>query len=272
MIKHTDYIIREYQKADIPRLIHLWQSAFHDNDEFMQAFFDALPGMGSGMVAAAGDNIIGAAYTICAQELLSPGVAPVPLGYIYGVAVDEEYRSQGVGAAVCRAAYGLSKKLGAEKVCLMPAEEGLSAWYNKILGLKPVLRRKSELIPATAAEKCQAISSGEYLEKREHLLRDYCHVRLSGHALEFEKNLLRAYGGDLLAMESGIAAACLDGERAIIRELICPGDLREHCASSAAAALGSKEALLFTPDKDAEVYILSDGEIAEDCIWNLIFE
>ena len=89
----SDFELREYRPDDVPALSALWTECFGDGPGFTEKFFAALPGMGSGVAAVRGGEILGAAYTLNAQELIcGEGVRRV--GYIYGVGVSARARSQ----------------------------------------------------------------------------------------------------------------------------------------------------------------------------------
>ena len=92
----SDFELREYRRDDVPALSALWTECFGDGPGFTEKFFAALPGMGSGVAAVRGGEILGAAYTLNAQELVC-GEGARRVGYIYGVGVSARARSQGVG-------------------------------------------------------------------------------------------------------------------------------------------------------------------------------
>ena len=271
-----DWTIREYTPADVPQMAALWQRSFGDSEGFVQAFFAALPDMGSGVVAVCGEKVIGAAYTLNGQELLDGTGAKAPvIGYLYGVSVEREYRHHGIGGALVKAVYALSQKREAKIVCTLPAEASLYDWYEKLLGLRPVLYRKKQAVKAAQLELSMELSSTEYMIWRENMLRGQAHLHLSNYALEFEKKLLKEYGGGFFAVESGIAAAYVENGVGLIRELIVPDSkLLPRAASSVAYALGVEQAWLYLPAsaQDGERYIAADSALPEGCIWNLSFD
>ena len=95
----SDFELREYRRDDVPALSALWTECFGDGPGFTEKFFAALPGMGSGVAAVRGGEILGAAYTLNAQELVC-GEDVRRVGYIYGVGVGERFRGCGIGAAL----------------------------------------------------------------------------------------------------------------------------------------------------------------------------
>ena len=74
----SGFTVREYRAEDIPALKALWLACFDDTPRFVDEFFAALPAIGGGVVAEGEGEILGAAYTIDALELVSGG-APMML-------------------------------------------------------------------------------------------------------------------------------------------------------------------------------------------------
>lgn len=265
--------IREYKPEDVPELISLWLSNFEDTESFVRAFHEALPELGSAMVAELDGRVIGAAYALNGQELVCPGEPSLQLGFLYGVSVDRQYRRHGAGAAVVSAACELSRAMGAETVAILPARGPLYDWYGAVLGMKNTLFRKVLSVKAQAAERCSVIAPAEYLLRREKLLEGLPHVHLTEASMAFAKTLMREYGGDVYAVCGGVAAAYMDGGLALIRELILPDDGDVYrAAASVACAMGAEEARVFMPSTEGDRYILSDRPLPAGCVWNLSFD
>lgn len=225
------------------------------------------------MVAETDTGIVGACYTITGQELLRPGEKPAVLGYIYGFSVEPSYRSRGIGKALLESCCTLSRKRGAEIVCILPAEESLYPLYEKWMDARPVLYRNSQRVKAEQRELSMRMSSTEYMIWRENMLQGKTHVHLSNYALEYEKKMLECYGGGFFAVESAIAAAYVENGVGVIRELITADPRRtEDAAASVAYALGVEEAVLWLPGEKGLPYIAADRSIPQDCVWNLSYD
>ena len=264
--------IREIERADVPELIELWVEVFGDRRSYAESFFAALPDVGSGVAALCSGKIVGAAYTLNGQELVENG-RTTALGYLYGVGVYEEYRGRGIGGELIKAVYALSGKRGASIVCILPAEESLYDWYEELLGMKHLLRRKRVLCKADAAEQVMPLSVTEYALWRENYLRNKPHVRLSSFSLALEERLCAEYGGGFFMSESGIAAAYMDEDAVIVREVLSADDAASlRVAASVGAALGAKDCLVCLPSESGYNYILSDRPLPADCVWNLSFD
>ena len=268
----SDFELREYRRDDVPALSALWTECFGDGPGFTEKFFAALPGMGSGVAAVRGGEILGAAYTLNAQELVC-GEGARRVGYIYGVGVSARARSQGVGGALVHAVRALSLNLGAQVISTLPAEASLYAWYEKLLGVTPRLYRARRQIACRAASPVTPLSAAEYAHRREELLHGRPHLRLSACSMEFEGQLLAEYGGGFFAAEGGIGAAYLDDGTALVRELLCASPAAEDAAAAASGAyLGAETAELFLPAEKGEAYIAADGDIPAGCVWGLSFD
>ncbi len=277
----SDFLIREYNPDDIEALTALWIRNFDDEEHFVSEFFRMLGDMGTGVVAEADGTIAGAAYVLCGQELLSgtgevladDEHAPV-CAYIYAVAVDDKFRHQGIGAALTKAAAEKGREREADIITILPAEESLYHWYEEIIGVKCVLRRKKEIIKSDPLELFMPLSATEYMLWRENMLKDVPHLHLSYPSLEFERILCKENGGGFYAAGCGIAAAYKDGDKGIIRELICTDESeRNIVASSIGAALGVEEVIVYSPSEDGEPYIAADRDIIpKNCVWNLSFD
>lgn len=278
----TDFTVREYRAEDVPALEALWLACFEDTPSFVEKFFAALPSIGGGVVAEREGEILGAAYTIDALELVSDsGAVLAAVAYIYGVGVYAHARGQGIGAALDRAIYELSRVRGAALVTTLPAEDSLYDWYEDILGVKAALWRERRTFDLNAQGEARAqavrISAHEYGAARERLLSGTAHIRLSPAALEFEAALLDEYGGGLYAVCGGIAAGCIEDGCAVIKELISPEERSEdmdiaESAGALCAAMGAVRALLLVPAEQGEKYIAADRALPAGCVWNLSFD
>lgn len=269
-----DFDIREYRTEDIPVLSRLWEKTFEDSPELIADFFRLLPDMGTGLAAVQKGKIVGAAYVIMGMELLCGEKKPVPGGYIYAVAVEEDCRGFGIGSALTRAARDEGLRRGAAFVCTLPASASLYGWYRELLGVEPVLFRRTRRSDCAALEPVMPISVTEYMLWRENMLRGQPHLHLSYPALEFQYRLCKAYGGGFFAVGSGICAAYLDGETALIRELLLMDESEKNAAAaSVGAEMGAKDFVLYSPAPDGEPYIAAlPGDIPGACIWNLSFD
>ncbi|MBR0208686.1 MAG: GNAT family N-acetyltransferase [Oscillospiraceae bacterium] len=265
--------IRHYRKDDVPAMRALWQRVFNERDAYLDAFFALMPDIGGAAVAEdESGRLCGAAYALTGYELLAGGESP-HLGYIYAVAVDESARGKGIGAALTQYAAAICREREAVIVTTLPAEESLYAWYEKSIGTKHVLRRAEKLVPARRSIDIMKLTGTEYMLWRENMLRGKAHVHLSHPMLEAQRALCEAYDGGLYASSDGIFAAYRDGEQLIVPEILCAQGIPDDTAASAAAHLGCREAVFFTPaERGGEAYVASDTVLPPTTVWNLTLD
>ena len=270
----TEALLREYRQADIPALTALWHWVFGDPEALISRFFQLLPEMGSGAVAELDGQAVGAAYIVDGLALLRPGAAPMPLAYLYAVAVDERCRGLGFGQAVTKAAADLALARGDAFVCTLPADAGLYGFYEKLIGIRCALHREKIELISYPGPAVMPLSAEEYLRRREELLAGTCHLRLSPAAMAFEHANCGCYGGGLFAVGDGIAAAYLEDGRCVVKELLSPSDSdREALAAAIGATLQSQSVLLYSPAAEGSAYIAApEGRLPTDCVWNLAFD
>ena len=267
-------MIREYSSADVPAMRALWRRVFDESEAFLDAFFRLLPDIGSAVVATdEHDELLGAAYALTGFEWQKADRTRTQLGYLYAVAVDETARGQGIGAALSQAAAALCRKRESKIVTTLPANEPLYGWYEKAIGARHLLRREAHTVEACKAVDIMKLTGTEYMLWRENLLRGRDFVRLSYPMLEAQRALCEAYGGGLYAGEDGILAAYCDGDRLIVREILCARGDPAVFAASAAAVLGCREAVFFLPAASGgEPYITADAPLTGGTEWNLTLD
>lgn len=122
-------MIREMTIADYEELFHLWTStegmglrSLDDSKEGIAAFLKRNPH--TNFVALAGGRIIGA--ILCGHDGRR--------GYIYHTVVKSDYRNQGIGTQLIKAAAAALQKEGITRVCLNVMEtneQGKTFWKNR---------------------------------------------------------------------------------------------------------------------------------------------
>ncbi|MDO4816005.1 MAG: GNAT family N-acetyltransferase [Bacillota bacterium] len=200
--------IREYRASDVPALIELWNEVFYDEKSLIKRFFELLPQFGCGYVAAAGGKVIGMAY------VLNLAIEQEKFGYVYAVAVSEEYRSKGIGSALmayCRKNH--------QRLCTFPASTALYSWYEKTLGMTYRSHcRYDKIAPEASDGAIRILSAEEYAARRSEYKPE---VRYPMEWYEYQRTLCRTYGGGMFAYGKSIACGYL--ENGVLRITECLG-------------------------------------------------
>ena len=171
------------------------------------------------------------------------------------------------------AAAELCRKRESQIVATLPANAPLYDWYEKTVGTRHLLFRERHAVPARKSVDIMKLTGTEYMLWRENLLRGKSFVRPSYPMLETQRALCEAYGGGLYATEDGVLAAYRDGEVLIVREILCARGDPANSAASAAAALGCREAVYYSPCAGGgERYITADTPLSPDTVWNLTLD
>ena len=270
----TEPHIREYLPGDLPRLGELWRDSFEDPQSLVDAIFRCLPDMGTALVATEGGRTVGMVCVLVGMELADCERKPPSCGYIWGLAVERDCRSRGLGGALARAAVAKARERGAELICTLPAEPSLYDWYRQRLGLECALYRRRYQAESAALEPVTGLSAAEYMLWRERMLAGKPHLRLSNPTLEFTRLFCESMGGGLYACGSGICAAYVEDGMTMVQELVATDPAEASAiAASVGAALGTEGAVYYLPARSGEWYIAADpGSIPPDCVWNLSFD
>lgn len=221
--------IDDYKTCKRSELVDLWSCAFGDEEKLIEKFFHLLPEMGRGFVAIAGGKLIGMAY------VLNFTVKDEVFGYLYALAVKEEYRGNGIGQMLVKHCLELYPRL-----CTFPANKNLYKWYDEKCGMKYRTYCVYDRIESeSAVEFKKAADSIEYLfgdgEKRNDYLTgvkksetkvvslssaDYAgrrsqfsiDTRYPVAWYEYQRELCRTYGGGMFAFGRSIACGYKESE------------------------------------------------------------
>ena len=236
-------------QADIPALKALWKQAFGDEDAAIDAFFTTAYTPEGVFVLKEGGQVRAMACwlpaTVCWDR------RGWRAAYLYAVATDLDARGRGYCGRLLAFAEGFLEPRGAKALLLVPGEPSLRQFYGRHGYEEFSAVDLTELEAAPAAGESEWVEAPVYLELRERFLAGRSYVSVPVPVLEFQNALARVYGGGLLRLIQGDREGCAcvakdDQGRAILYELLWPGDKLEG-ASLAAAAVGAKEMLVRTP-------------------------
>ena len=280
----TETQIREFTESDIPRLISLWTEIFGDTQALVETFFRLLPHIGSCMVAERDGAICGMA-SMLTDFLLTDGNSAFSdsekrFGYLYGVAVQPESRGKGIGTALSRAAAEYARSNACEYISTLPADTGLYSMYEKTIGTVCRLKRtKVEYVRKALSEipfKLLPAEPEHYFRKRETLLRDTVHLRVSEDSITFLKALCVDGGGDIYASKDGFgfsASFTRSGDTLRFTEIICEEEHRELLLDCFLTILDAEKAVYYLPSLSGEDYLAHNCKsLSPDTFWNLTFD
>lgn len=156
-------IIRHPQKADIPQLKALWMEAFAEPSEAVDAFLETAFFPENSLLLLWGSGVAAALYWLDAQ------CCGKKLACLYAVAVKKDCRGRGLGITLLEEACKVLKGRGYEGVLLIPGDESLYTYYNKV-GFAPFGHAQKVL--AESGEEglpLQAVNGQTYLSVRKSL-------------------------------------------------------------------------------------------------------
>ncbi len=260
---------REIRPEDHGALVALWHGVFGDPVVCVEEFLRVLPEIGSGVAAFENGRLVGAAYIVTAFHLRE-GEKSRRCGYLYAVAVEPAARGRGLGAALSQAAAALGGARGAPLIFTRPAEPGLYAWYERVLGARSVQSFAACEWDSAPGSAVRPLDPADYGLRREALLAGRAHLVPEPAALRFEAFNLSVYGGGLYAVGDGIAAAYVEDGTAEVRELL---GAPPEAAASLGAFLGAERARLWQRAERGEPdLVFAPPEVPADAVWTLAFD
>ncbi len=246
-----DVILRPWQQEDRPELIRLWQTAFGDGQDYIQAFLDRLPAQGGCIVAQAEGRPVSAMYILDGPLLFPPEGSSLSTAYTYALATDPAWRGRGIGTAVYRACV----KAALERVdaaCVLPSEPSLYAFYEKAADSRPVsfVREawisREEIGPAVEG-RAMPITPGEYYLRRKALLRGQPYTVMPPAFFSWQLYQMQRFGGGFVSVDGDIAAVEMDGDACRVLELLDPEGNWMDLLRALAARFPAERYLVRTP-------------------------
>ena len=246
-------------------LAALWSDTFGDPRALPLTFLEKLPAFGFGWAAMEGGHVLGAAYGVDAFTLGGEKIA-----YLYAVAVRPDARGQGLGAALSRAVFDTARQRGAVYRCTEPAEPSLFDWYERILGIKPVLFCQKTTLAAAPGLPVSRLDPADYLRRREGLLAGRCHMSCPEELMAYEEQNCLLFDGGLYAVGDGIAAGSPEDGTLLLRE--CLGSRPDTQAAAVAAALGCERVEVRTCADRGTPFLAGDRPFPPGTVWNLALD
>jgi len=226
-------MIRPSRLGDEAGLKSLWQAAFGDPLDVIEAFFAALYAPGMAIVWEKDGVIASAIY------LLDAGLTPLPDGrmlrtsYAYALGTLPNYRGRGIGSAVTRAAIAQSVELGFDLNIICPAEESLFPYYTRLgythafsIAEDEILRSVSDVCINTA--KIMSTDFSVYSQLHREYAPSYG-TQYPVNYLHYVEQVCKASGGGFYTLEIDgqvcLAAVSIVEERLFVREFLGGADV-----------------------------------------------
>lgn len=151
--------IRGSRRGDEAALKSIWKEVFGDSDKLIDAFFSTLYSPGAAVVAVKDGEIVSAGYCISGAE-----TDGLKCSYIYAMATLPEHRSHHLAHLVGKSLIGRALADGADAVATLPADDGLTRWYETSLGMVPSFRKGGEGVTFPESWQTFAKACGEHSE------------------------------------------------------------------------------------------------------------
>ena len=243
----SEAVLRLWRPEDRPQLKELWQIAFGDSAEYIEAYFDCFLRADTCVVAEADGSVVSAMHILPDIRLFPYRNSVLTAGYTYALATLPAWRGRGIGSAVYRAA--CSKALEtADAACVLPAEEALYPFYENTSGAHPfggiregrVSGAELAGLPTRAAVRAPV---GQYAGMREWFLSGMPHAVFPDDMYD----LMESSGTEFFMMEDGIAAAETENGICRILELLAPNVDAMTAVASVARWCPAQEYIVRTP-------------------------
>lgn len=147
-------MIRSCRAEDRRGIYDLWRLVFEDEEGYICLFFDRAYGQDRCLTAVEGSRVVGMVHW------LSCSCEGKQLGYLYALAVHPAFRNRGLGRRLVQEAVEAMRKAGYCGVVLLPGEDSLRGYYEKLgfesLGELPEQHLLAGDCPVSLEEICPA--------------------------------------------------------------------------------------------------------------------
>ena len=217
--------------TQLPQLRRLWQEAFGDGPEELDAFFDEVFSPDRCRCITEEEQAVAALYWLDGR------VYDRPIAYLYAIATAKGHRGRGLCSSLMADTHRLLKELGYAGCVLVPGEKGLFLMYGD-MGYQVCARiREFSCKAADTPIPLRQLTGEEYAALRRRYLPEGGVIQ-EGENLVYLQKLTRFYAGeDFLA-----CGAVKEGT------LLCPELLgNPEAASGMVTALGVSGGVFRTP-------------------------
>ena len=158
-------IIRKPTREDLTQLSALWQEAFGDSPEDVENFYETAFSYDRALLTQEQDPVA-CIYWMDAQ------ISGQKIAYLYAFAVAKTHRGKGVGKNLLEKALEKLKGEGYQGAVLVPGEESLYSYYEKI-GFLPFGKTQKTVVKKTAPGlSVRKLSGEDYFTLRQRAKAD----------------------------------------------------------------------------------------------------
>jgi predicted N-acetyltransferase YhbS len=226
-------IIKNATAGDIAQLTTLWQQAFGDTSEFIRGFFETGFSPERCMLAEENGILLGALYWFdCQWESKK-------IAYLYAVSTDEAHRGKGICTALMDATHNHLQKENYDGCILVPAEEHLFRFYEK-LGYSPCCP-----MSAVTFEKAEPPLELTALSPQDYWFMRLVFLPKNGIVQNIDSLDFYSTYGSFYRFDGGIFCAAIDGKELYIQEFFGNKSKISHIG----AALGCESIHIRLPGK-----------------------
>lgn len=231
--------------GDELKLKRLFLNCFDDTLGFVNMFFDHYFSEDNTLVAEENGEKVGLLFMLpCTAE-------EKQCFYVYGVCVSPDFRKNGIGTALIKAAQRVASERGG-KIILHPEDEELFSFYEKA-GLSPAAYlREVTVVPEGEAVTLFPITPAEYKTLRDSAFSKDNPVLWDSYATEYALLQETFFGGTSYRFEcdeaNGIVLCGRAGGEPFIKETTAPPSLLPRVCAAVCKKLGGESVRVWLPD------------------------
>lgn len=217
--------LRFAKPTDQPTLYAIWQEAFGDDIQTIDAFFSTCFSLENTLVAAQDGVPVSVLYLLPAT--LQMQETAYSAAYIYAAATAQTARGQGVMTALLTFAETVAKQRQIDCLFLVPADAHLRAYYGQ-RGFQSAFSNAVWTLSAAEAN-CHAasdvpllpVTAENWQRVRAQVLRETVHMAWPQAVLTLALDFFKRFGQTLLLTEQGFAVCASGKDGVTVSEFCC---------------------------------------------------
>ncbi|MFZ2538255.1 MAG: GNAT family N-acetyltransferase [Oscillospiraceae bacterium] len=233
------YEIRNCNSSDIAGLKLLWAEVFHDDNQYIDHFFESIFSINNAFVAVDGNVPVAMMFMLPAT--LTVGKDAFLAGYIYAVATNKSYRGQGVMTKLERYVCQKAALSDVSVLALVPSNKSLIKMYKK-LGYQTAFYKASTIIIPKVCDNAEILNCTLdcFLEQRKNMLTQYeTYFELDAACRRYRYETLKD-NGEILLYKDDVDDGYIVGQKNGNNYLILETSLPIGALAKAAFAISEK--------------------------------